>query len=100
MSKSFNGTDTTEIHLEADAVKLIDTLLDQTTFSGNVLEVGDALDVHFSNASAGKQKLTHDMLALLQELFTKATWTRAARPVATGAKKAIVAGVESFYKGE
>ena len=82
------------------AVKLIDKLLDQTTFAGNVLEVGDTLDVHFAKASAGKQRLTHDQLELLQELFTKATWTRDARPVAAIAKRAIVAGVESFYKGE
>ena len=100
MAKSFKGTDRTKINLDADCVKLVDTLLEQTTVAGKAVEVGDALDKHFAQAQAGQQSLSHDELALLQELLTLATFTRAARPVAARAKKAIVAGVKSFYKPE
>ena len=97
---SFKGTDTTTIDLDAECVKIIDTLLEQTTVAGKAVEVGASLDVYFAAAKAGRQALSHDQLALLQELLTLATFTRAARPVAARAMKAIVAGVKSFYKPE
>lgn len=98
MKPAFNGTDKTQIVLDADGVKLIDTLLEQTSFAGNVVELGDSLDALFSSAVAGELELSHDELALLGEIFTKARFTRAARPCAARAKAIITAAYQSFYK--
>ena len=98
MKPAFNGSDTTQLDLDAECVRLIDALLEQTSFAGNVVEVGDSLDALFASASAGALELTHDQLALLAELFTKARFTRAARPAATRAKKLILTAHNSFYK--
>jgi len=98
MKPAFNGTDTTEINLDAECVRLIDTLLEQTSFGGNVVELGDSLDTLFSSATAGALELSHDQLALLDEIFHKARFTRAARAAATRAKAIIVAAHRSFYK--
>jgi len=98
MKAAFNGTDKTQIDLDADCIELIDTLLGQTSFAGNVVALGDALDVLFSSAGAGELELSHDELALLGEIFTKARFTRAARPAAARAQAIITAAYQSFYK--
>ncbi len=98
MKPAFNGTDTTQIDLDAECVGLIDNLLDQTSFAGNVVQLGSSLDDLFSGAAGGAFELSHDQLALLGEIFTKARFTRAARPAATRTKAIVTEAYRSFYK--
>lgn len=102
MKAPFNGTDTTELEFDAEAVKIIDALLDQCSFSGASLDLGNSLDALFGldlePDARARFPVSHDQLALLCEIFTKAAFTRAARPSAARAQAIIVTAHQSFYK--
>ena len=100
MREPFKGTDSCGLDLDADCIRLVNNLLAKAEFTENVEELSDSLKDYFSQTNAGSQVMSHDQLALLVELFTKASFTNAALPTAEKVIKIIAAALNSFYEGE
>lgn len=98
MAIQFKGaTALTKISLGEDDLKLIKNLFKAATVSGNVVHVADEIETFLSSAAPGELQMTHDQIALTQEVLNKATFDAKARPVAATLKRELMRALQTFY---